>query len=113
MPRLRIDLGAKPFLDIVSYARGGVGLRDRFSAGELGLISRSAHRVPEVMIKVLTKGGRTVGSVQGHLEYIAEGAGRELESDDGQPITDPDDVKRLIEDWDLDLEVRRSRNNLT
>ena len=44
-------------LDIASYGRRGPGRRDRLSAAETELISRTVRRAPEVMVKVLTRGG--------------------------------------------------------
>src|SRR2546430_5844694 len=52
-PRRLIDLGAKPLLDIASYARRGPGRRDHLSQDEIELISRTVRRTPEVMVKVL------------------------------------------------------------
>ena len=39
MPRRLIDFGAKPLLDIASYARRGPGRRDHLSHDEIELIS--------------------------------------------------------------------------
>jgi hypothetical protein len=50
----------RPFLDLVSYARHGPGRRDHFSRAELEIIARTVNRAPEVMVKVLTRGGQNL-----------------------------------------------------
>jgi hypothetical protein len=58
MPRRLINVGAdRPLLDIASYARRGPGRRDRLSQDEIELIRRTVRRTPEVMVKVLSRGG--------------------------------------------------------
>ena len=66
MPKRLIDLRARPLLDLTSYARPGPGRRDRMSSAEIDHISRTARRVPEVMVKVLTRGGQDMKAVQRH-----------------------------------------------
>ena len=64
MPRRLIDVGgARPLLDIASYARRGPGRRDRLSQDEIELIARTARRTPEVMVKVLSRGGQDLKAV--------------------------------------------------
>lgn len=64
----------KPLLDIASYGRRGPG-DQRFSKAEVGHISRTVRKVPEVMIKV-SAGARTLQGVEEHLDYIGrEGEG--------------------------------------
>jgi hypothetical protein len=46
-----------PLFDLASYARKGPGRRDHLSLGEIAQISRTVRRVPEVMVKVLSRGG--------------------------------------------------------
>lgn len=50
----------RPLLDIASYARRGPGRRDRLSPEEVALISRTVNRTPEVVVKVLTRGGQSM-----------------------------------------------------
>ncbi|PWT83210.1 MAG: hypothetical protein C5B58_06875 [Acidobacteria bacterium] len=57
-------------LDIASYARPGPARRDRPSPAAIDLISRTIRRAPEVMVKVLTHGGRDLKPVQRYLAYI-------------------------------------------
>jgi hypothetical protein len=109
MPRRLIDVaGAKPLLDIASYARRGPGRRDRLSQDEVELIARTVGRTPEVMVKVLSRGGQDRKAVGRHIAYLNRGGDLEIETDDGQRISGKGVEKELLENWDLDLEERRS-----
>jgi hypothetical protein len=99
-------------LDIASYARPGPGRRDRLSPAEIDLISRTVHRAPEVMVKVLTRGGQDLKSVQRHLAYLNREGELEIETDEGERIGGEGVEKELLEDWDLDLEEDRRRIDL-
>lgn len=112
MPRRLIDLAARPLLDIASYARRGPGQRDRLSPAEIELIARTAHRTPEVMVKVLTRGGQNLGAVRRHLEYLDRKGELEIETDDGQRLAGKGVERELIDDWDLDIEEDRRRTAL-
>jgi predicted transcriptional regulator len=107
MPRRPIDLAAHPLLDIASYARRGPGRRDHLSPAEIELIARTAHRTPEVMVKVLTRGGQDLGAVRRHLEYLDRKGELEIETDDGQKLAGKGVERELLEDWDLDIEEDR------
>src|SRR6266403_1330042 len=104
MPRRLIDLEAKPLLDIASYARRGPGRRDHLSQDEIELISRTVSRTPEVMVKVLSRGGQDLKAVGRHLAYLNRDGQVEIETDDGQQLFGKGVEKVLLEDWDLDLE---------
>src|ERR1700733_3833312 len=98
----------RPF-DLVSYARRGPGRRDHLSHGEIAQVARTVRRTPEVMVKVLSRGGQDLGAVRRHLDYLRlrdEGE-LELETDDGQRFSGKAVSKELLEDWDLDLEEHR------
>src|SRR5215472_5470559 len=113
MPRHLINIGeSRPILDVVSYARPGPGRRDRLSPAEVELISRTVHRAPEVMVKVLTHGGKDLKSVQRHLAYLNRGGELDIETDEGERIAGDGVEKELLEDWDLDLEEDRRRADL-
>jgi predicted transcriptional regulator len=112
MPRRLIDLGAKPLLDIASYARRGPGRRDHLSQDEIELISRTVRRTPEVMVKVLSRGGQDLKAVARHLGYLNRGGEVEIETDDGQHLSGKGVEKELLEDWDLDLEEHRRSADL-
>lgn len=95
----------RPFLNLVSYARHGPGRRDHFSRAELEIIAQTVHRAPEVMVKVLTRGGQNLAAAARHLDYLdREG---ELVTDDGQELMRKGVGKDLLLDWDLDLEEDR------
>src|SRR5215831_8305226 len=72
MPRrlVRLPASAAPLLDVVSYARPGPGRRDRIPAGEREHITRTVRRAPEVMVKVLSKGGQDLRAIRRHLDYL-------------------------------------------
>ena len=112
MPRRPISFEGRPLLDIASYARRGLGRRDRLSPEEIELISRTVHRVPEVMVKVLTRGGQNVGAVRRHFEYLNRKGELEIETDDGQRLGGKGVERALIADWDLDIEEDRRRSKL-
>ena len=112
MPRRLIDLGAKPLLDIASYARRGPGRRDHVSHDEIELISRTVRRTPEVMVKVLSRGGQDVKAVGRHLAYLNRGGELEIETDDGQRLSGDGVEQELLEGWDLDLEEHRPKADL-
>src|ERR1700686_3831172 len=112
MPKKLIDIRAGvPLLDIASYARRGPGHRDRLSPAEVQQIARTVRRTPAVMVKVLSRGGRDLGAVSRHLDYLRLGddGELELETDDGLRLSGQAVSKELIEDWDLDLEEHRRR----
>jgi len=112
MPNLPINVRGRPLLDIASYARRGPGRRDRLSAAEVQQIGRTVSRTPEVMIKVLSQGGQSLGAVQRHFDYLGRGGELEIETDDGR-LQGKGVEKDLLEDWDLDLDAHRRRNDLT
>ena len=114
MPRRPINLAGQPLLDIASYARRGPGRRDRPSPAEIERIARTVRRTPEVMIKVLSRGGQDVKAVRRHLDYLRDREEGELaiETDDGERLTGPGVAKTLTEDWNLDLQEHRRRSDL-
>jgi hypothetical protein len=106
--------GSEPLFDLVSYARHGPGRRDRLAPGEVAQISRTVRRVPEVMVKVLSRGGQHLKAVGRHIDYLRgrEEGELEVETDDGRRLSGEGVTKELIEDWDLELEARRNRSDL-
>jgi predicted transcriptional regulator len=113
MPRRLIDSGgARPLLDIASYARRGPGRRDHLSHDEIELITRTVRRTPEVMVKVLSRGGHDLKAVGRHLSYLNRGGEVDIETDDGQHLSGKGVEKELLEDWDLDLEEHRRKADL-
>ena len=112
MPRRLIELEGRPLLDIRSIARQGPGRRDHLSPAEIELISLTARRTPEVMVKVLTRGGQDLGAVRRHLEYLDRKGELDIETDDGQKLAGKGVERDLLEDWDLDIEEDRRRTTL-
>jgi hypothetical protein len=113
MPKRFIEIGsALPLLDIASYARRGPGQRDRLSRDEIELIARTVHRVPEVMVKVLTRGGQDLRAVGRHFAYLSRKGELEIETDDGQGIRGKGSEGELVEDWDLDIQEQRPTSAL-
>jgi hypothetical protein len=103
---------AEPLLDIGSYARRGPGRRDRLSQAQVAQISRTVKRVPEVMVKVLSRASNDFGSVGRHLGYIGRHGGLPLETDDGEQLQGKHIARELMEDWDLDLSEHRRQADL-
>ena len=114
MPRPPVNLRGEPLLDISSYARRGPGRRDRLSAGEVERIALTVRRTPEVMIKVLSRGGQDLKAVRRHLEYLRDREEGELaiETDDGERLMGTGVAKNLTKDWNLDLQEHRQRSDL-
>lgn len=111
MPRRLIEFGpGRPLLDIASYARRGPLDRVHLAQEEIQLLSRTVRRTPEVMVKVLTRGGRDLKAVGRHLSYLSREGEVEIETDDGRRLSGQGVEQELLEDWDLDLdETRRTR----
>jgi hypothetical protein len=113
MPRRLISLrDAKPLLDIASYSRRGPGRRDHLPQEEIELIARTVSRTPEVMVKVLSRGGQDLKAVGRHIAYLNRGGEVEVETDDGQRLSGKGVEKQVLEDWDLDLEEHRRSADL-
>jgi hypothetical protein len=112
MPIRPIELEGRPLLDIRSLARRGPGRRDHLSPAEIELISLTTRRTPEVMVKVLTRGGQDLGAVRRHLEYLDRKGELDIETDDGQKLAAKGIERDLLEDWDLDIEEDRRRTTL-
>lgn len=105
-------VAGQPLLDIASYARRGPGRHHRLSPAEIDFISRTVNRTPEVMVKVLTRGGQDLGAVRRHFAYLNRGGELELETDDGDRLAGKGVEKDLLDDWNLDLEEHRRRAGL-
>ncbi len=106
-------LEGRPLLAIASYGKGGPGRRDRLPVGVIDHIRRTVHRVPEAVVKVLSKGSSDFGSVRRHFGYIGRYGALELETDDGEHVSGKAIGRQLMEDWDLDLDEHRCQTNLS
>jgi hypothetical protein len=76
------------------------------------LITRTVRRTPEVMVKVLSRGGQDLKAIGRHLGYLNRGGEVDIETDDGQRLSGKGVEKDLLEDWDLDLEEHRRKADL-
>jgi predicted transcriptional regulator len=103
---------SSPLLEIASYARQGPPNRVHLTQEEIHLLSRTVRRTPEVMVKVLTKGGRDLKAVGRHLSYLSRDGEVEIETDDGRRLSGEGVEQELLEDWDLDLEEPRRTTDL-
>jgi hypothetical protein len=104
---------SESLFDFISRARRGPG-RDHFSREDMAHISRTVRRAPEVMVKVLGRGGQDLKSVRGHLNYlrVREDGDVPIETDDGRQLEGRTAARELMEDWDLDLDDLRPRSEL-
>lgn len=113
MTKLNVSLfEGRPLLDIASYARRGPGRRDRLSPAEIAQISRTVRRVPEAVVKVLTRDSSKLTSISRHVGYIGRYGDLELETDDGERLSGKGIGRQLLEDWDLDLDEHRRQTDL-
>lgn len=101
-----------PLLDIRSYARRGPGERIQLSKAELEVIHRTVARTPEVMVKVLNRGGQDLKAIRRHLNYLSRDGEEGIKTDDGQSISGKQAEAALLNDWDLDLLEHRRRQDL-
>ena len=112
MSKRLMRLEGKPLFDIFSYARQGSSWRDRLSPEEIEQITLTAHRAPEVMVKVLTRGGQDLKAIRGHLAYLNRGGDLDIETDDGERLKGKGIESQLLSDWDMELEEVRRRSKL-
>lgn len=98
---IRIQGNGRPLLDIFSAGRAGTQSRLHFSSAQIEQIARTVRRTPEVMVKV-TGGGTSSGSVSAHFGYISRHGELEIETDEGERISE-EEQKEFLEDWHLDL----------
>jgi hypothetical protein len=59
------------------------------------------------MVKVLTRGPQNLRGIGRHLEYLDRHGELNIETDDGQELSGKGVERKLLEDWDLDLEEAR------
>src|SRR4051794_8881581 len=105
----RSEFAGRPLLDIGSYARRGPSQREHISPAEIELIRRTVMRTPEVMVKVLTRGGQNLKAVGAHIASLHRHGDLEVETDQGERLVGKDVEYMLVEDWDLDGEEYRRR----
>jgi hypothetical protein len=104
----RMPRSGTPFLDLFGGGRAGPRGSGGFSASQIEQIRRTVTgRAPEVMVKV-TGGGRRVGAVAAHLDYISQHGKLDLETDDGQKVPKAGQ-KELLGSWHLELSAGQYR----
>jgi len=87
-----------------SHGHFGRTDRARLTAAQIALVSRTAARTPEVMVKVLSSGATSVKAVRRHIDYVSRKGEVELHADEGEVLQGRAAVDALPEDWNLDLE---------
>lgn len=113
MPRKTVDVtSSRPLLDLVSLGRKSPGRRDRLSSLDIEHVRRTVERTPEVMLKVLSKGGQDAKAVSRHLDYLSRQGELELETDDGERLGGRGAQRAALEDWGLDMYEDRRRSGL-
>lgn len=113
MPRrvFRIRAG-KPLLDVVSYGRGGPRESSgRLTPEQVDQIRRTVERVPEVMVKVLSRASNDLTAAGEHFDYISRYGKLPLEADDGERV-EGRRGQALIQEWDLDIDAVRRQSGL-
>jgi Relaxase/Mobilisation nuclease domain len=93
-----------PEVDIVTYGRRGTERPLLFTRVQIAQIARTVRGAPEVMVKV-SGGANTTRGVAAHFSYIGRRGELEIETDDGERLAGKEIGARLIDDWDLDLDV--------
>jgi hypothetical protein len=99
-------------MDIGSYARHGPGRRARLSPAQIAVIARTVQRTPEVMVKVLNRGGTDLRAVGRHISYLDRGGELEIETDENERLKGKGAATVLLDDWDLDLDEDRPAADL-
>jgi relaxase-like protein len=99
---VRVPSAGPPFLDLFSRGRAGPTESTRFTPAQIEQIRRTViGRTPEVMVKV-TGGGRRIGAVAAHLNYISQHGKLDLETDEGQRVP-KEGQKEFLGSWHLEL----------
>lgn len=104
--------GGARWLDIGSHARPGPGRSDRLSPAQIEVIARTVRRTPEVMVKVLNRGGQNLAAVACHLDYLSRKGELEIETDEGEHLKGKGAEAKLLDDWNLDLDEQRRTADL-
>jgi Relaxase/Mobilisation nuclease domain len=87
-----------------SHGHFGRTDRTRLTPAQTALVSRTAARTPEVMVKVLSSGATSAKAVGRHIDYVSRKGEVELHADEGGVLQGQAAVDALPEDWNLDLE---------
>src|SRR3974390_486095 len=106
------NLGGERPVSTVSHGRGGPHRRDRLSPAYIQTIKRTVHQTPEVVVKVLNRGGQSLGSVAGHINYLSRMGELEIETEEGERIKSTGAGTLLLDHWLLDLDEERRTADL-
>ncbi len=87
-----------------SHGHYGRTDRTRLTPAQVALVSRTAARTPEVMVKVLSSGATSAKAVGRHIDYVSRKGEVELHADEGEVLQGRSATDALPEDWNLDLE---------
>jgi hypothetical protein len=113
MPKRTINVqDGRALLDIFSYGRPGPGRRDQLSTAQIECVRRTVSRAPEVLVKVLSRGGQNLAALRRHVDYLSRRGQFEIEADAGDRLQGKELQRKLLDDWDLDLEDPRRRSDL-
>jgi hypothetical protein len=106
------NLGGERPVNIVSRGRQGPERQYRLSSAQLRDIARTVHRTPEVMVKVLNRGGQSLGAVANHFNYLSRKGELEIETDEGERIMSTGAETLLLDHWLLGLDEDRRTADL-
>jgi hypothetical protein len=93
----------EPLLDIASYGRQWQFHFKPLTKEQIAHVARTVRRSPEVMVKVLTQGGKNLKAVQAHVAYLSRDGDLAIETDEGKQVVGKDAERAMLEDWGLDL----------
>jgi hypothetical protein len=112
MSKFRVPREGEALLDIVSYGRGGPRENGgRLTPEQVEQIRRTVQRVPEVMVKVLSRASNDLNAAGKHVDYIGRYGELALETDDFDHVENRNG-RALMEDWDLDIDDARRQSGL-
>ena len=99
-------------LDLISHGRGGPGASGSLTAAQIDFVRRTVQRALEVMLKFLSGGPSTLKAVANHVDYIGRKGTLELETEECERVQGRNAARRMLDDWDLDLDELRPRAEL-
>jgi hypothetical protein len=81
-------------------------------------LEMTTSKTPEVMVKI-TGGGKNIGRIKAHFDYISRNGKVELENEEGDILSGRDDVRDLRDEWAMgrggipkEGELRREAYNI-
>lgn len=98
-------------LDLLTRGRRNKTKPINFTEQKRG-VGRTVGRVPEVMVKV-SGGGKSVKQVYNHLTYIVRNGDLEAITEGGERLSNRDELRALLDEWDLESSRGYGRAKLT